>query len=105
MLSPALRENRHHVPIIKKFVLFLALTFPKFRWFKSSGRNATKLKLDNYLKTDKFIYRDGIWTNTLQTMMTSLYLLRSHFSKLRTPYLIVQSGTDKLIDPFMAIDL
>lgn len=46
-----------------------------------------------------------MWTSTTYSVLTTMYLLSTQFKNLKVPYLIVQSGQDKLLDPFLAIDL
>jgi esterase/lipase len=84
---------------------YAGLFLPKFRLPQSKTRNGSKLRLDEYCKKDPHLYREGMWTSTLFSMLTMMYNFRKHFKNLKNPYLIVQSGNDKLIDPFLAIDL
>ena len=81
------------------------MVFPKFRLMKARTRNGSNLKLDNYISTDPYLYTEGMWTTTLRTMITSMSIFKKQYKHLKNPYLIIQSGTDKLIDPFLAIDL
>lgn len=57
MLSPAIRQNPFHMSFRKKIAAILAITFPNFRLPKFSTRNGCKYKLDDYFKTDPYIYK------------------------------------------------
>lgn len=93
------------MPFRKKIAAILAMAFPSFRLLKYTTRNGCKFRLDNYLKTDPYIYKDGMWTATAWTMISTMLNFEKQFKFLQTPYLLIQSGTDKLCDPFLAIDL
>jgi len=68
-------------------------------------RNGSKYRLDEYLKTDPYIYKEGMWTATAWTMLATMLNFAKQFKNLETPYLLVQSGMDKLVDPFLSVDL
>jgi alpha-beta hydrolase superfamily lysophospholipase len=71
----------------------------------SPTRFGCKYKLDQYLQSDPLIYKDGMWTSTAWTMIACMLNFAKQFKNLETPYLLVQSGTDKLVDPFLSVDL
>lgn len=89
----------------KKLAAVLAVTFPNFRLPKYMTRNGSKYRLDEYLKTDPYIYKEGMWTATAWTMLATMLNFAKQFKNLETPYLLVQSGMDKLVDPFLSVDL
>jgi hypothetical protein len=49
MLSPAIRENPLHMPMMKKLGWFLSLTFPNFKLTKSKQGSGTNMSLKSYL--------------------------------------------------------
>lgn len=93
------------MPFKKKIFAILGLCFPKFKLPPHVTRDGSKYKLDEYFKSDPYLYKEGMWTSTAWTMITMMLNFSKQFKYLETPYLIVQSGMDKLIDPFQAIDL
>lgn len=105
LLSPAIRENPFHMPFKKKLAAILASAFPNLKIPKSNVRNGCKYRLDEYLKSDPYIYKEGMWAVTAWTMVATMLNFAKQFRQLEKPYLLVQSGTDKLCDPFLAIDL
>ena len=60
------------MPFRKRLAAILAITFPNFRLRKLSVRNGSKYKLENYLKTDPYIYKEGMWTATAWTMIATM---------------------------------
>ena len=70
------------MPIFKKIGWFLSIFFPNFRLGKTKTGSGTKLKLDDYLKTDPYIYREGMWTSTLFVMLTSMFTFTKQFKNL-----------------------
>ena len=60
------------MPFKKKIAAILAITFPNFRLPKLSTRNGCKHKLDDYCKTDSYIYKEGMWTATAWTMIATM---------------------------------
>ncbi len=93
------------MPFRKKIFAIVSLILPNFRLPAYATRNGSKYKLNEYLKSDPYLYKEGMWTSTAWTMLTTMLNFSKQFKHLQTPYLIVQSGMDKLIDPFLAIDL
>lgn len=70
------------MPVLKKIGWFLSIFFPSFRLKKTKAGGGTKLKLDDYLKTDPYIYREGMWTSTLFVMLTTMFTFTKQFKNL-----------------------
>jgi alpha-beta hydrolase superfamily lysophospholipase len=66
LLSPSIRENSMHYPLLKKFTVLLSLFLPYQRLLKSSARNGSKYKLDDYSKKDPYLYHGRLWAKTVQ---------------------------------------
>lgn len=45
------------MPLKKKLGAFMAVAFPNFRLPQAKTRNGTKYKLDEYFKSDPYIYK------------------------------------------------
>jgi len=105
LLSPSIRENKMHFPILKKMTLLLSLIIPSARLLKSNGRNGSKYLLDDYSKKDPYIYHGRLWAKTVQQIMYGMNKTRRLYKNFTAPYLCIQSGSDKLVDPFACLDL
>lgn len=66
LLSPSIRENTMHYPLLKKLTVLLSLFLPYQKLLKSSARNGSKYKLDDYSKKDPYIYHGRLWAKTVQ---------------------------------------
>lgn len=104
-LSPSIRENHMHFPFMKKMTLLLSYLLPKQQLLKSNGRNGSKYLLDEYNKKDPYIYHGRLWVKTVQEIIFAMAKIKREYSNLRVPYLLIQSGSDKLVDPFACLDL
>jgi alpha-beta hydrolase superfamily lysophospholipase len=104
-LSPSIRENNSHFPIMKKLIFLLSNLFPYQQLLKQTGRNGSKYHLDHYSRTDPYLYHGRLYAKTVQEMLLAMAHTRKQYSKFSTPYLVIQSGKDKLVDPFACLDL
>lgn len=104
-MSPSIRENKLHFPMLKKMTILLSMAFPKVQLLKSKGRNASKYKLDEISKNDPYLYHGRLWVKTVQQILFAMGKTKKMYKQLTTPYLLVQSGCDKLVDPFACLDL
>lgn len=105
LLSPSIRENTMHYPLLKKLTILLSFFLPYQRLLKSSARNGSKYKLDDYSKKDPYIYHGRLWAKTIQEILFGMGRTKKLYKQLTSPYLLVQSGSDKLVDPFACLDL
>ena len=70
------------MPFKKKLVAILSVTFPNFKMPKFTTRNGCKYKLDEYVKSDPYIYKDGMWTATAWTMLATMLTFAKQFKQL-----------------------
>jgi hypothetical protein len=64
--SPSIRENSRHFPILKKLTLLLSFILPYQKLLKQSGRNGSKMKFDNYIAKDPYLYHGRLYAKTVQ---------------------------------------
>lgn len=105
LLSPSIRQNKMHYPFLKKLTLMLSAVAPYQQLLKSSARNGSKYKLDDYSKKDPYIYHGRVWAKTVQQILFIMGKTKKLYKELSSPYLLIQSGSDKLVDPFACLDL
>ncbi len=65
LLSPAIRSNKLHFPILKKFTFLIGHFFPNVKFLKSSGRNGCKYHLNEHIKNDPYLYNGRLWAGTV----------------------------------------
>jgi hypothetical protein len=70
------------MPFRKKLAAILAVTFPNFRLPKTMTRNGCKYRLEEYFKTDPYIYKEGMWTATAWTMLATMLTFAKQFKNL-----------------------
>lgn len=104
-LSPSIRENKMHFPLLKKMTFLLSLVMPYQKLLKQTGRNGSKYYLDHYSRTDPFLYHGRLYPKTVKEILLAMGQTKRLYSKFKAPYLLVQSGSDKLVDPFACLDL
>lgn len=90
---------------MKKLTLLLSTIFPYQQLVKQTGRNGTRYRLDHYSQNDPHLYHGRLYPKTVQQILLAMGQTKRKFSKFITPYLCVQSGCDKLVDPFACLDL
>lgn len=105
MVCPSIRQNRFHYPVLKKLTTFLSFFMPQARLLKSDGRNGCKYLMDDYVKKDPLIYTGRVWVKTVQQILWGMQSTSRKYNQLSAPYLLVQAGSDKLVDPFACLDL
>ena len=51
------------------------------------------------------MYSGKVWTSTTSTLLSNMHATTKRYSEFKTPYLCIQGGTDKVLNPFAVIDL
>jgi pimeloyl-ACP methyl ester carboxylesterase len=65
-LSPSIRENPLHYPLLKKMTFLLSLAMPYKQLMKQTGRNGSKYALCHYSKTDPYLYHGRLYPKTVR---------------------------------------
>lgn len=104
-LSPSIRENKLHYPLLKKMTFLLSLVMPYQQLLRQTGRNGSKYELCMYSKNDPFLYHGRLYPKTVREILLAMGKTKNSYRQFRTPYLLIQSGSDKLVDPFACLDL
>ena len=86
-------------------VVILSTFGMTFKTFKSPGRNSFPYIMDEFKEKDKLMYSGRLWTTTIAEVLFLMRVARKKYHEFKTPYLIIQGGTDKVLNPFQAIDL
>lgn len=61
--------------------------------------------MTDYILNDPYIYKDGVVPGSVRSVLNAMDEVSQLFPKLAVPYIIFQSGVEKMVDPFAALDL
>jgi alpha-beta hydrolase superfamily lysophospholipase len=100
-VSPALRFNKFN-PLPLSFIHYFKLIFmPRSYLFEPSYTSGCRhKKFIEKIKADKYIYNGSVRAGTIRCMGLWLRNVWDEVLKFKHPYLFIQSGVDKSIDPF-----
>lgn len=103
-VNPSLQDNIAKNQFLKRLAILASLFFPKFKTFKPSGGDSSKHFLQKYKEKDEYMYHGKLWISTSANILTCMMQSRFLFPDFRLPYLYIQGGTDKTVNPFIAFD-
>lgn len=83
----------------------MGFLFPKLKILSQTYTSGTKYKLDHLITGDECNYTDKVVPGSIRVVLNAMGVVENEYSKLETPYLLFQSGVDKLVDPFAPLDL
>lgn len=105
LVNPAFEDNPLNNPNLKKLMIVLGLLAPKLRTVKPIRSYSTKCSLESYKKKDEYLYSGRVWPSTTWALLSSMYQSSKRYPEMKTPYLCIQGGTDKILNPFAAFNL
>ena len=76
-----------------------------YRTFKPLKSHSTNCSLEDYKKVDKLLYTGPVWTSTTWALLSNMKSCSQKYSSLDVPYLCIQGGSDKVLNPFAVFDL
>lgn len=102
MINPAFEDNPENNGFLKKVMMFGGLLFPKFQTLKPIRSHSTKHSLQKYKQVDKLMYTGKVWTSTTWALLSHMRKIskEDHFSEFSVPFLCIQGGSDKILNPF-----
>lgn len=103
-LSPALRENKESQPYMKKLGKVFGALFPKGTIFPQSFNSQSRIDQTDRIMADPYIYKDKVVPGSVKVILETMAEIENQFSKFTNPFILIQSGVDKMVDPFLAID-
>ena len=94
-------------PIFSVISSFLSLFLPKrLKVFNVKATdNCRNPNYEQYCKEDQYFKKDGVQLGTLVAMKDFIGTSQDTFPQYSQPFMIVQGGCDKLIDPQVAFEL
>ncbi|EAS06200.2 alpha/beta hydrolase family protein (macronuclear) [Tetrahymena thermophila SB210] len=105
LFAPALKpvQKGFAVKFVKSIVGTLA---PKWCFVQQTGKNAHRsLKLAEYQAKDPYSYIHKLSAGSIKTIYTAMEKSYETFGQYNAPFLVIQGGLDKCVDPDLAFDL
>lgn len=83
------------------------MLFPKFQTMKPIRSHSTKHSLQKYKTIDNLMYSGKVWTSTTYALLSHMRKISKsqHFQKFALPFLCIQGGSDKILNPFAVFEL
>lgn len=103
-LSPALRENTESQPFMKKVGWLIGAVLPRMKLVNQTFGNQNKLDVMDRINADPYVYKDKVVPGSVKVVLDAMSNSEKDWGKFDRPFIMVQSGVDKLVDPFQAID-
>jgi hypothetical protein len=57
------------------------------------------------IRSDPYSYKEGVVPGSIRTILNAMDETSTMFPKFDAPYILFQSGIDKMVDPFAPLDL
>jgi esterase/lipase len=105
LLAPAIKNLEESLWLAKKFGKMLGFLCPRARLFKDKFDSGTKFNQKERIEADPYVYNDGAVPGSIRTVLNAMDEVSEQFKQLTVPYIIFQSGVEKMVDPFAALDL
>ncbi len=61
--------------------------------------------MEKHIRGDKRNYTGKVIPGSIRTVLNAMDEISEEYHKLKTPYILFQSGSDKLVDVFAPLDL
>jgi len=104
-LCPALRFNKSN-PLPLTWTHYFQIVFmPRSYLFEPSYTSGCRhKKFIDKIKADKYLYHGKMRAGTIRAFRTWLGDIWEEVPKFKLPYLFIQAGVDKSVDPFIIVD-
>lgn len=103
-IVPALREVKQSQFYMKKVGKVIGYFLPKIKLTKQ-GDDDTKYDVSDLVLANPYNYNGRNIPGTIRVVLNAMEEIEQCYHLFDTPYILFQSGVDKLVDPFAAIDL
>ena len=89
---------------MKKVGKFIGTYFPKLKLVNQTFNNQSKFDQTERINADPNIYKDKVIPGSVKVVLETMEEIEKEWSKFGLPYILIQSGVDKMVDPFAGID-
>jgi hypothetical protein len=90
---------------MKKLGKAIGYLFPTLELIDPKFIDGNKYFMEKQIKADERNYTGKVIPGTIRTVLNAMEEISIEYSKLKTPYILIQSGSDKLVDVFAPLDL
>jgi hypothetical protein len=101
---PALREVKQSQYIMKKIGKLVGYFFPKLK-LTEQGEDDTKFRVKEIVEMNTLNYMGRNIPGTIRVVLNAIEEVENSYHMFSTPYIVFQSGIDKMVDPFAPLDL
>lgn len=106
LLAPALKDNPYNARVGKMFLPLLKWLMPERETVGQKGNQDTKNpQIKEEREKDPYAYHGGLIPCSIKMILDCEEELMRTFEEFKCPFLMVQGGVDKLVDPFQAEEL
>mgnify|MGYP003349715067 CR=1 FL=1 len=89
---------------MKKIARLFGRFFPKLLIIPQSFNSSTKKDYNTKVLSDPYEYCGKFVPGTAKAILDCMRSTETHWKSFIKPYILIQSGCDKSVDPFLAID-
>jgi hypothetical protein len=93
------------MPIMKKLGKAIGYLFPTMQLVTPKFTDGNRYKMEQHIIADERNYTGKIIPGTIRTVLNAMEEVSTEYAKMKTPYILFQSGSDKLVDLFAPLDL
>lgn len=61
--------------------------------------------MDKHIRADERNYTGKVVPGSVRTVLNAMDEISKEFAQLKTPYILIQAGADKMVDVFAPLDL
>ena len=90
---------------MKKVGKLIGYLLPKSKLVSQTFDNQTKYNQLDRIMADEYIYKDKVVPGSVKVVLQAMEEAEKKYAKFSHPFILIQSGIDKSVDPFLAIDM
>ena len=89
---------------MKKLVKLVGSCLPKLKVVEQTYYSTTKYDQTDKIMQDPYLYKDKIVPGTMKVVLDLMEEIEDEWDMFTSPFILIQSGMDKVVDPFLGID-
>lgn len=105
LFSPALRGVKESMPFMKQVAKAIGYLLPTVKLLEPKFVDGNKYDMSEHIKGEPRNYLGRLIPGSVRNILNAIEEIESQYASLTTPYLLIQSGVDKMVDLFAPLDL
>ena len=105
MFAPSIRQHPEASPVMKKIAKFIGWLVPTLELSNKGGSSFCLKHKKCRFEDDPLNYTGKIIPGSVRAVLNFIDECETMFAQLSTPYLMFMGGVEKVVDPFLAVDL